>query len=210
MNRFLEVIQQTDNPFLNLFKMNAVDKRGRVFSYFFASRNRKEELTCRRKNVSPQGMAVFAVKEDDPGQLLMIRQYRYPIGDYIYELPAGLIDRHETPQEAAIREVKEETGLTLELYRGGDSCFRKPYFLAQGLTDESNVMVYGTVHGVFTQKEQEDSEDITAFYVNRQQAYEILQNEKISMRAALLLMLFLQQNDPKDENEFSFLNKNID
>ncbi len=210
MNRFLEVIQQTDNPFLNLFKMNAVDKRGHVFSYFFASRNRKEELTCRRKNVCPQGMAVFAVKEDDPGQLLMIRQYRYPIGDYIYELPAGLIDRHETPQEAAIREVKEETGLTLELYQGGDSCFRKPYFLAQGLTDESNVMVYGTVHGVFTQKEQEDSEDITAFFVNRQQAYEILQNEKISMRAALLLMLFLQQNDPKDENEFSFLNKNID
>ena len=40
--------------------------------------------------------------------LIMVRQFRYPLNDYIYELPAGLIDPGESIKETAIREMKEE------------------------------------------------------------------------------------------------------
>lgn len=50
---------------------------------------------------------------DDP-QLLLIRQYRYAAGDFIYEIPAGRLDPGETPMECATRELREETGCTAE------------------------------------------------------------------------------------------------
>jgi ADP-ribose pyrophosphatase len=43
-------------------------------------------------------------------KVVMERQYRYPIGKYIYELPAGHINKKENTAKAAIRELEEETG----------------------------------------------------------------------------------------------------
>jgi 8-oxo-dGTP pyrophosphatase MutT (NUDIX family) len=47
------------------------------------------------------------------GRLVLIRQYRPPVDAYVIEFPAGLVDPGETPEQAAVREVFEETG-----YRG--------------------------------------------------------------------------------------------
>ncbi|MDH4067060.1 MAG: NUDIX hydrolase [Acidobacteriota bacterium] len=46
-----------------------------------------------------------------PGHLVMIRQYRYAIGKYIWELPAGSLKPGEDPDSAAARECEEEIGL---------------------------------------------------------------------------------------------------
>ncbi len=45
-----------------------------------------------------------------PGQVILVRQYRYAIDRWIWELPAGSVDPGETPEEAAARECHEETG----------------------------------------------------------------------------------------------------
>ena len=59
----------------------------------------------------PGAVAVAAL--DDQGQLLVIQQYRHPIGTYEWELPAGLLDvPGEDPLEAARRELFEEGDLT--------------------------------------------------------------------------------------------------
>lgn len=50
---------------------------------------------------------------DDP-QILLIKQYRYAAGGYIYEIPAGLLNPGEEPRDCAIRELKEETGCGAE------------------------------------------------------------------------------------------------
>lgn len=42
------------------------------------------------------------------------------MNDYLYELPAGLIEPEETASEAACREMIEETGWKLEVYEGGE------------------------------------------------------------------------------------------
>ncbi|HEY5358611.1 MAG TPA: NUDIX hydrolase [Streptosporangiaceae bacterium] len=56
--------------------------------------------------------SVAIVAIDEQQRVLLIRQYRHPAGQYLWELPAGLRDQPgELPQETARRELAEETGL---------------------------------------------------------------------------------------------------
>ena len=57
----------------------------------------------------PGGVCVLALDQD--GQVTLVRQYRYPMGEHIIELPAGKLDPGEEPSVAARRELEEETGL---------------------------------------------------------------------------------------------------
>lgn len=61
----------------------------------------------------PGGVCVAALTEND--EILMVRQFRYPYGEVVLEIPAGKRDgRDEDPLECGKRELKEETGATAE------------------------------------------------------------------------------------------------
>lgn len=153
-------------------------------------------------NTTQETGEVYALRKENPGQLVMIRQFRYPVNGYLYELPAGLIDPGETPVMSAVREMKEETGLDFSVYEGGDPCYRNPFFMAQGLTDESGVMVYGYASGEISSLGQEDSEEIEVLYVDQEMAKRLLREERLSMRAAFHLMHFIHADL---RSPFSFL-----
>lgn len=53
---------------------------------------------------------VVLLPVDREGRILMVRQYRHPVEKVLLELPAGGIDPGETPEQAAGRELREETG----------------------------------------------------------------------------------------------------
>lgn len=56
----------------------------------------------------PQSVVLVPVPE--PGKVILVRQYRYPINRFIWELPAGSVDPGETVEQAARRECHEEVG----------------------------------------------------------------------------------------------------
>ena len=167
--------KQTDNPFLNLYHIDALGRDGTPFHYYFASRNDENNIKHKTHSMRPEGMAVYAVTEDGE-KLVLVRQYRYPVNDYLYELPAGLIEPEETASEAACREMIEETGWKLEVYEGGEPAFRRGFFLAQGLTDESGSMIFGTVTENVGQQ-MENTEDIQVILADRQEVLRILRQE---------------------------------
>lgn len=89
----------------------------------------------------PGAVAILAL--DDRDRVLLVRQYRHPVGSFLFELPAGLRDVDgEEPLEVARRELHEETGyraerwLTLlDIYLSpGASAERIRVFLARGVS----------------------------------------------------------------------------
>lgn len=78
---------------------------------------------------------------EDP-QILLLRQYRYAAGGYLYEVPAGKLEKGEEPRACAVRELREETGCTAERMEYLYTMYTTPgftdeqihIFLASGLT----------------------------------------------------------------------------
>lgn len=66
--------------------------------------------TLREVVLHPGAVAILAV--DNQQQVLLVRQFRYPAGEHLWELPAGKLEPGEDPSQAALRELAEETGFT--------------------------------------------------------------------------------------------------
>jgi len=97
----------------------------------------------------PGAVAVLAVTEDD--QVVMVRQFRYPLNQTLWELPAGKLERGEAPETAALRELAEETG-----YQAGDVRKLYAFYTTPGFTDEHLHLYHATM---LTSGEQSPDDD---------------------------------------------------
>jgi len=75
--------------------------------------------------------------EADEEELMLVKQFRPALNGHTLELPAGLIDEGESPAEAALRELKEESGYVGTLV----SVSKTGFPLSPGLTNENVAMV---------------------------------------------------------------------
>ncbi|HML15835.1 MAG TPA: NUDIX hydrolase [Bryobacteraceae bacterium] len=87
----------------------------------------------KRAIVRHAGSAVM-MPVDHRGRILLVRQYRLPARQYLWELPAGRIDEGETPLKAAKRELAEETGLHAKKWKKMAEFYPSPGFLAEKMT----------------------------------------------------------------------------
>ncbi len=202
MKRFNGIQKLTDNRFLNMYHLDALDTNGKPFDYYFVSRNSEDKLKLTTGKDTPEGIVIYAVTKELHPRLVLIREYRYPLNDYIYAMPAGLIDGNETPGQAAVREMGEETNLNFTEYTGGAGLFRRPFFMGPGFTDETSCAVYGTVDGTLAGMNCENTEDIQVILADKNKVKEILESEKVSLRGAYLMMHYLKM---RDDAPFDFL-----
>ena len=71
---------------------------------------------------------------DDRKRILLVRQYRLPARTYLWELPAGKLDKGETPLQAAKRELMEETGYHAKKWKKLASFYPSPGYVAEKMT----------------------------------------------------------------------------
>ncbi|HEV3157743.1 MAG TPA: NUDIX hydrolase [Candidatus Baltobacteraceae bacterium] len=96
----------------------------------------------RRVEVVEHVGGVGIIAQPTPSSIVLVRQYRHAVGQYLWEIPAGMIDRGEDPVETARRELIEETGFRAQGFRQIRVVFPSPgfcnerihIFLAEGLT----------------------------------------------------------------------------
>lgn len=200
MNRIQGITQNTHNRFLNYFTLDAVTKSGKKKEYYMASRaEQTDRLKMNTGKNTPDGVTIYALYGEKKDQVILVRQYRYPIAAYVYEFPSGIVDPGETYREAAVREMQEETGLLLQPL-SVDPLYELPRFQTIGITDESCAIVFGYAQGTPTSAFEEDAEDIEVIPADREEVRRILREEYVSANCAHQLMHFLSDEDP-----FAFL-----
>lgn len=120
---------------------------------------------------------------DDP-QILLLKQYRYAAGQYLYEIPAGRLDPGEEPHACAVRELREETGCV-----AGRIEFLFTMFTTPGFTDEQIhvFMASGLEQGKHA---READEFITVETVTLSRALELIKQGEIKDAKTALGILF--------------------
>ncbi|WP_404420517.1 NUDIX domain-containing protein [Nibricoccus sp. IMCC34717] len=166
--------------FLNLFRRETNGK-----SWIFASRKTNPLL-----DQNPDAVSIITTVNTASGKrLLVTREYRLPVACYEIAAPAGLIDREESPARAAARELKEETGLTLDTIHLVSAC---PTFSSAGLTDEQSVFVLGEATGELLPIGGIDGERIEPLLLSRADCQALLsdRNPGVSSKLWPILLSF--------------------
>ena len=196
MDRIRSVKKQTNNRFLNMYELEVAHRDGKTAPYYMASRvEDPEKIKAVTKVNNPNGVIMYGVFGEKKDQVVLVRQYRYPIGGYVYEFPAGLVEPGEELTEAGVREMYEETGLVFTPVEAGS--YTNPFFTTVGMTDESCGTVFGYCSGTPTNTNQESSEDIQVVIADRDECRRILKEENVAIMCAYMLMHFIaSEGDP--------------
>jgi len=145
----------------------------------YASRKEKPWSEGNRK---ADAVHIIAIHEKTE-QCVLVKQFRKTINDYIYEVPAGMIDEGESIDSAARRELFEETGLIatdIQLYG--------TYFPSIGMSDECVAVVLASASGKPTNKYNEGHEDIEVVLASLSEIKRIIKKENVSMALLSLLV----------------------
>lgn len=115
---------------------------------------RDDGLEYVRDCVEP-GNAVVILPINDNNEVVFIRQYREVIGKNVLELPAGMIDENERTEDAAKRELEEETGIKAKSIE-----FLTSYYSSCGYTSEK-LYIYVARNFTYGEQHLDETEEIT-------------------------------------------------
>ena len=196
MSKIGNIEKKTNTRFLNFYEFEAIHRDGKTTPYYVASRAKEiPDLKAVSHQNKPDGVILYGVYGEQKDRVVLIRQYRYPLGGYVYEFPAGLVENGEDMLEAGIREMYEETGLNFTPVEAG--AYSRPFFTTIGMIDESCGTVYGYCSGSPTNSHQEASEEIQVVIADREECKRILKEENVAIMCAYMLMHFIaSEGDP--------------
>jgi len=180
----------TAEKWLNLFEVGYITRTGNEKSWQLASR--QKEPKCITGSYHRPDAVVIVPFHTTWNKMVIIREYRVPLNDYEYGFPAGLVDRGESVEQTARRELTEETGLTVSRFiKTGP-----PIYSSAGMTDESVAMVYVECEGELSNRANTDSELIETLLISPDEALDLLSDptRKFDAKAWLVISQFAENS----------------
>jgi ADP-ribose pyrophosphatase len=177
----------TNEKWINLFaaRFRHNDHSGR---WVFASR--KPDPNLGRDRADAVVIVPTLVKRGKRTHLVVIREFRIPVGGYVYGFPAGLLEAGESVEETARREIVEETGMELVKVKR----VTPPLFSSSGLTDETAAMAFVDVRSTPTTKPRlEASEELEAVLWDLETVCRMCDAPDAAMDAKVWTVLFICQ-----------------
>lgn len=174
--KFKRIEKKHTGKFIHRYDITYETEGGEEKVYEMISRDGNIDGLERLQKREPD--AVVLIIHDETGErLLLNKEFRLALGDWVYNFPAGLMDEGETPEQSAKRELKEETGLDLIAI---DDVIGLSYS-AIGFSNESNVCLLGRATGRFA-KSSSDVEEIEAAWFTREEVRKLLKTETFAAR----------------------------
>lgn len=190
-NKVTKVKSLVETRYLSLYEAEYENKVGNKRTWTIASRkdnNILQKQFFENKEDTADGVIIAAYHKDKK-KLVIIRQFRIPLNDYVYELTAGLIDPGEDARSTIGRELLEETGLKLvDIIEGKGT---DKVYVSAGMTDESLAFVFCTCEGEISSEYLEDDECIEALLISQEEARSLIKSkEKFDIKCFLILQSF--------------------
>ena len=181
----------TKEKFINLYKANYLVGKNK-YPYLIASRRDIKNLSINTKNKITDAVTILPyIVENDEISVIITKEFRYAVNDYVYSLPAGLVDPGENIAESAMRELKEEIGGDILILEQITNCG----YTSEGFTDESLVCFKAQVK--LGENNLEAFEDINIEIVKLKDILVYTENKNFNLVSLLLLKNFYLENFTK-------------
>ncbi|MGN0017801.1 MAG: NUDIX hydrolase [Candidatus Gastranaerophilaceae bacterium] len=120
----------------------------------------------------PGGVVIVAQKDENT--ILMVRQYRYPLKTTSLELPAGKLEYNENPDDAAPRELEEETGYIAKCWKSLGYIYTTP-----GICDEK-LYLYLAKDLTYTKPNPDEGEVLQSLEYNINDVFKMINSGEIN------------------------------
>ena len=171
-----------EGKFLTYYIADYINNENEIKKYELVSRNKALSLD-NFGEIKKNGVAIIAIDGD---KVLLEKEFRLACNKWIYSFPAGLIDEGETLEEAAKRELFEETGLELYEINGTLPFVHNSI----GISDDSLATVFGKARGTI-----KDSifvnEEIEASWYTKEECKKLLEGNNLSARCQMFLYMWI-------------------
>lgn len=155
---------------------------GRIIKVFNDTVSLPNGKTAYREVVRhPGAVGIVAIKDQN---ILMVNQYRYPLGKETLEIPAGKIDPGEDPQKCAARELREETGYD------GDLDYLGVFNTSPGFADET-IYLYLAKNLVWSPLKADEDEFLGVIKIPCKEAVEMAYQGQITDAKTLIGILLM-------------------
>ena len=147
-----------EGKYLSYYVADYLTEKGHIKSYEFISRDKNLTIETFGKG-QPQGVGMVPFSKDGQ-KVLLQKEFRLATNNWVYNFPAGLIDKGEDAVMAAKRELKEETGVTLVKV----DAVLSPSYASQGTSDEMMQIVICECEGEIKESCYADEEIVAGWY----------------------------------------------
>ena len=165
-----------EGKFITRYDLEYETKDHKKKVYEIISRDKNIDSIDTLRNNHTDGVVIIMTDEDDE-KILLNKEYRMSVRGFVYNFPAGLIDDGETPEQAARRELKEETGLNIIQIE--DQLFDS--YSAIGFSNETNAVIIGKAEGTFAPSTS-TLEEIYAGWYTKAEVRELLKDKHFAAR----------------------------
>lgn len=185
--KLIKLTKIHEGKFLSYYVADYLNNNNHIKSYEFVSRNKNLTIDSFGKGC-PQGVGLVPFSLDDQ-KVLLQKEFRLATNNWVYNFPAGLIDEGESIEEAAKRELFEETGTRLIKI----DTVLPPSFASQGTSDEMMSIVICHCEGEIINSSFEDEEIIAKWYT-KEEVKELINNKAfMSVRTQMFLWQWCNQ-----------------
>ena len=160
---------------------------GRILNLRIDTVELENQKYAKREIVEHKGAsAVIAINDKD--ELLLVKQYRKAVEEFLYELPAGLINVAEEPLECALRELREETGYEAQTIKKVFEFYSSPGFS----NEKIHLFMAENLNFISTKFDEDEFIEISSF--SREEAKKMIDSGRITDSKTLIGLLYWLNN----------------
>ena len=129
------------------------------------------EIVNRELVIHPGGVCIVPIT--DQGEVIMVKQFRYPFQTVLTEIPAGKLEFGEDHREAGLRELREEVGASCEKFEYLGVCYPSVAYLTE------KIHMYLATGLSFDKQDLDDDEFLDVIKVKMEDAINMVMNNEI-------------------------------